>query len=1083
MQICPSCGEENPPRFRLCGFCGTPLAGASAVAARSSPGTPASASGAPPPASAPEIRKTVTVVFSDLKGSTELGERLDSESLRNVMTRYFDAMRSELEAHGGTIEKYIGDAIMAVFGLPTLHEDDALRAVRAAAGMQEALARLNDDLDRSWGVRLSSRTGVHTGEVVAGDPTGGQRLVTGDPVNTAARLEQAAPPDQVLIGELTYRLVRHAVDVEAVEPLELKGKTDRVPAWRLLAVHPAARSAAPADSVPMIGRAAEMGRLREAFGAAAEGRSLRLVTIVGDAGVGKSRLTREFLASVADEAYVVRGRCLPYGRGITFWPLVEIVRQAAEIDDDDPPAVARAHVLGLTGDERVAERIASVIGLSDAAFPLAEVFWACLRFVEILAERSPLVLVVDDIHWAEPTLLELIEHLSGADLGVPALILCTARHELLEDRPTWGEGAREERIVLGRLGDEQSGALVEALLAGAGLSAAMRARVTAAAEGNPLFVEQLVGMLVDEGAGTADSAEIRIPPTIEALVAARLDRLGRDERAVVEPASVIGLTFPEPALSFLAPEALRPVLPAHLAALDRKQLVHPAKSAVEGEASQRFHHLLIRDAAYNGQLKRTRATLHERFVAWADAVNEERQRGLEFEEILGYHLEQAHRYLGELGPLDAHGVELGIRASERLAAAGRRAFARGDMPATANLLGRAAHALPDGDPSRPALLIGAGEAMTQAGQLVEADQALEAARREAAASGDPTIETTARLGLIYLHYLTEGAEPEAEVIRQVEAAIAILEAAGDDGGLSRAWRILTNVHFAGCRYLDATDAAERMIDHARRAGDRATELRLLPALATCAQLGPTPVPEAVAIVEQILTQLDGDRKSEAYTQRALANLEAMRGRFDEARALYRRSRAALDELGWRFDAALTSAVASGPVELIAGDAAAAEAELRRDYDALSAMGERNYISTTAAFLAEALYREARDEEAMAMTRQSEQIAADDDVATQYLWRSVRAKLVARRGELAEGEALAREAVGIIEAAQDPDSQGYAYIDLAEVLRMAGRWEEATRAADEAAARFDLKANTASAARARRLKADIEAESGDPPVHA
>ena len=257
---------------------------------------------------------------------------------------------------------------------------------------------------------------------------------------------------------------------------------------------------------------------------------------------------------------------------------------------------------------------------------------------------------------------------------------------------------------------------------------------------------------------------------------------------------------------------------------------------------------------------------------------------------------------------------------------------------------------------RPVLLIEAGEAMTQAGLLVEADRALEAARRQAAASGDATLEATASLGLIYLHYLTEGAEPEAEVIRQVEAAIAILEAAGDHGGLSRAWRILTNVHFAGCRYLDATDAAERMIDHARRAGDRATELRMLPALATCAQLGPTPVPEAIAIVEQILTQLEGDRKSEAYTQRALANLEAMRGRFDEARALYRRSRATLDELGWRFDAALTSAVASGPVELIAGDAAAAEAELRRDYDALAAMGERNYISTTAAFLAEALYR-------------------------------------------------------------------------------------------------------------------------------
>ena len=455
-------------------------------------------------------------------------------------------------------------------------------------------------------------------------------------------------------------------------------------------------------------------------------------------------------------------------------------------------------------------------------------------------------------------------------------------------------------------------------------------------------------------------------------------------------------------------------------------------------------------------------------------MNAERDRGLEFEEILGYHLEQAHRLLAELGPLDEHGRELGRRASERLAAAGRRAFARGDMPATANLLHRAALTLPEGASARPVLLIEAGEAMTEAGTLADADRVLETARLEAAALGEPAQEATARLGLIYLHHLTEGDESEAEVIARVQAAIAVLETVGDEGGLSRAWRTLTNVHLAGCRYLDATTAAEQMIEHARRAGDRPMELRALPALATCAQLGPTPVPEAIAIGERVLAELADDRKAEAYTLRALALLEAMRGRFDEARRLYRLSRATLDELGWRFDAALTSAIASGPVELIAGDAAAAEAELRRDYDALAAMGERNYISTIAAFLAEALYRQGRDAEALAMTEQSEAIAAADDVATQYLWRSVRAKLIARRGSFAEAEVLATDAIRIIEAAQDPDSQGYAYIDLAEVLRMAGRPDDAIRAAEESAARFDQKGNTESAARARALKAEIQA---------
>jgi class 3 adenylate cyclase/tetratricopeptide (TPR) repeat protein len=1061
MQVCPSCGEENPARFRLCGLCGTPLA----------PALPAA-----------EIRKTVTIVFSDLKGSTHLGERLDSESLREIMTRYFEAMRAELEGHGGTIEKYIGDAIMAVFGLPTLHEDDALRAVRAAAGMQRALAGLNDELDRGWGVRLANRTGVNTGEIVAGDPTAGQRLVTGDAVNTAARLEQAAPTNEVLLGGLTYRLVRDAVEVEPVEPLELKGKADRVAAYRLLSV----RSGPPrdgSDASPMVGRSDEMGRLREAFGLAVEGRTLRTVTIIGDAGVGKSRLTREFLASIGEDAFVVRGRCLPYGRGITFWPLVEIVRRAAEIDEDDPPERARARLLGLVGDREVADRIASATGLAREAFPLAEVFWAVRRLVEILAERSPLVVVFDDIHWAEPTLLDLLEHLSAGSPAIPALVVCTARHDLLEDRPAWGEGPGTERILLGPLGEDDAGAIVVGLLGGTGLPAAVRDRVIAAAEGNPLFVEQLVSMLVDDGVLSRvdgdwrladESRGIRVPPTIQALLAARLDRLGREERAVVEPASVVGLVFQEAAVRWLAPEAVRAGLAGHLAALDRKQFIHPTQAAVEGEASFRFHHILIRDAAYNGLLKRTRASLHERFVEWADAVNADRDRALEFQEILGYHLEQAQRYLAELGPLDDHGIALGARAAERLATAGRRAFARGDMPAAANLLGRAAALLPVGAADRPTLLIEAGEAMTEAGELTAADEVLGSAVSEAASLGDTRLEVTARLGRLYLHYITEGDEPEEQVVDQVRAAIEVLEAAGDQRGLSRAWRILTNVHFAGCRYLDATAAAERMIEHARLAGDRAMELRVLPALATCAQLGPTPVPRAIGIAEHVLSQLGGDRKSEAYTLRALANLEAMRGRFDEARSLYRRSRATLDELGWRFDAALTSAIASGPVELIAGDAEAAEAELRRDHEALAAMGERNYISTTAAFLAEALYRQRRDDEALRMTEQSEEIAAADDVATQYLWRSVRAKLLARQGRFAEAETLAGEAIRIIEGAQDPDSQGYAYLDLSDVLRMAGRTAEAIDAAERAVARFALKGNTSSAARAMAAVRELAA---------
>lgn len=1058
MQLCPNCGEENPARFRLCGFCGTPLA---------------------PPAPVQEIRKTVTIVFSDLKGSTDLGERLDPESLRSVMDRYFAAMRGQLEAHGGTIEKFIGDAIMAVFGLPTVHEDDALRAVRAASGMRDSLGELNDDLERRWGVRLAMRIGVHTGVVVAGDPAAGQRLVTGDPVNTAARLEQAAPTNEILIGDLTYRLVRDVVEVEAVPPLELKGKAERVPAYRLKAVR-ADRGRQRTDGSPMVGREEEMARLGRAFDDAVTKRLLQQVTVIGDAGVGKSRLVRESLAALGDRAYVVRGRCLPYGQGITFWPIVEVVRAAAGIAEDDLPERAIGRLAGLVGDDAVVERLAAVTGLSPSSFPLAESFWAVRRLIEILAERQPLVLVVDDIHWAEPTLLDLLTHVADAGILAPVLLLCTARHELLEGRPDWGEGPQQARITLAPLGDAQAEAIVAALLGRSGLPSAILDRVVAAAEGNPLFVEQLVSMLVDDGVirrvegewRLADElGEVLVPPTIQALLAARLDRLGRDERACLEPASVIGPSFDRAALRALVPEDLQADLQRHLGSLDRKQLVHPARGS-ESEEDYRFHHILIRDTTYQGLLKRTRAGLHERYVEWADARSVEAHRERELEEILGYHLEQAYRYLSELGPLDQHGLELGLRASVRLGDAGRRAYDRGDIPATANLLRRAALLRPEGDPVRASLLVDAGEALTQAGELGAARETMEIARREAHGIGDRALETTAALGLLYLGYLTTGDRPEAEVIAEIEVAIPILEAADAQRALAQAWRIVTNVHFAGCRYLDASQAAERMVEHAHRSGDRALELRLLPGLATCAQLGPMPVEEAIAVCTSVLERISSDRRSEAYTMRALAYLEAMRGRFGEARSLYRRSREALEQLGWRYDASLTSAVASGPVELMADDAEAAERELRRDYEALAAIGEQNYIATTAVYLAEALYRQGHDREALAMTERSETIADAEDIATQCLWRSVRGKLLARGGRHEEAEALAREAVAIIGRAQDPDSQGYAALDLAEVLAMGGRAAEAAAAADDAAARFECKGNVASAARARALRSRI-----------
>ena len=457
MQTCPSCGEENPDRFRLCGYCGTVL-----VAAQ------------PPPQ---EVRKTVTIVFCDLKGSTELGDRLDSEALREVLALYFSAMKPVLEGHGGTIEKYIGDAIMAVFGLPRMHEDDAQRAVRAAARMREALAELNVTLRAEFGVTLENRTGVNTGEVVTGDTGTSQRLATGDTVNVAARLEQAAPAGEVLIGESTYRLVRDAVEVVPVEPLTLKGKPEPVPAYRLLSVTEGARSTRPAD-LPLVGRAREIAALDAEFRRSVAGPECRLVTLLGEAGVGKSRLIEEFVRSIAGEAVVLQSRCLSYGDGITYWPLAEVFRQAAGIVPEDGEEDARAKLASHLG-ERLADatsRVESVMGLSEQQYGKDELFWAVRAVLQELVRRRPLVVVFDDIHWAEPTFLDFIEQLLDASLGVPLLLVCAARHELHEDRPSFAAGRRAaSQIELGELSREESGLVVRNLLGEASLPGAARA--------------------------------------------------------------------------------------------------------------------------------------------------------------------------------------------------------------------------------------------------------------------------------------------------------------------------------------------------------------------------------------------------------------------------------------------------------------------------------------------------------------------------------------------------------------------------------------------------------------------------------
>ncbi|MFL6028949.1 MAG: adenylate/guanylate cyclase domain-containing protein, partial [Gaiellaceae bacterium] len=485
-------------------------------------------------------RRTVTVLFADVADSTPLGERLDPESLRRVMSRFFERMSVVLERHGGTVEKFIGDAVMAVFGIPELHEDDGLRAVRAATELRQALATLNDELDRELGVRIGIRVGINTGEVVAGDGSGGQMLVTGDAVNVAKRLEESARTGEILVGEPTRRLVENAVVLEPRDELELKGKALPHAAWNVLAVIEGASAYARRLDAPLIGREHELQTLRAVYADAVAERACRLFTVVGPAGIGKSRLTAELCASLRGKATIVTGRCLAYGDGITFWPLVEIV---GALGSDEG---VREIVAGVEDAELVATRILGAVG-TNPAVPGGETFWAVRRLFEELARRQPLVVVVEDIHWAEPTLLDLLEYLAGWTYDAPLLLLCLARPDLLDERPGWltqpGTG-----VVLDPLTDEQARALLDEIGQEWPLDAAARAHITEAAEGNPLYLEQMAAMLA-EGAPTHG-----IPPTIQALIAARLDRLPPNERTVLESAAVAGKHFVRSALRKLLAE-------------------------------------------------------------------------------------------------------------------------------------------------------------------------------------------------------------------------------------------------------------------------------------------------------------------------------------------------------------------------------------------------------------------------------------------------------------------------------------------------------------------------------------------------
>ena len=1017
----------------------------------------------PPAARALEpalTRKTVTVLFCDVAGSTPLGERLDPEVLRGLMSRYFDAAHSAVERHGGVVEKFIGDAVVAVFGLPELHEDDALRAARAAAELKATLASLNDEFERDYCSRIAVRIGINTGEVVVGDPSAGQRLVTGDPVNVAARLEQAAEAGDVLIGAETERLVREAVRLEAVEPLELKGKTDRVPAWRLIAVPPDVPALVRPTETRLVGRTDELLTLLQAFDAAVSRPAVALATLIGPAGIGKSRLAQELAASVGASARVVVGRCLPYGEGITYWPLAEIVRQVAGLDARGGIA---SIVRGTADADRLASIVTSAIGDADAdgiPGPPEETGWAFRKLFEALAHERPLVVILDDIQWAEPTLLDLLEYVVDFSSGEPILLLCLARPELFEGRPTWAEPrANRHVLTLKPLPWEDSERLIENLLGERHLTEKTRAQIVETADGNPLFVEQMLAMQLEEGS----AGDLVVPPTIQALLAARVDRLAPEERAILECASIEGRLFHRSALAELLPESTAQSLGPRLLNLIRKDFIRADRAQFSEDDGFRFGHILIRDAAYASIAKKVRAELHERLADWL--TRKAGERVVEYEEILGYHLEQALRYRIELQVSDVAALELRERAGAHLGRAGERALARGDLSAATNLLERAEAAVARDAPARPALLQLLGSTCWETGDLEGAGRAFDEAIATAEPCGDRRSAARARVGQVRLRGFTEQPDPEWERA-EAERLMPILEELHDDLGLATAWLLVAATHDTQL-HSDATlRAAEQALAYARRAGAGRVEAEAVGWIVTSAFFGPEPASETAARCERILGQAPGP-VVEAHANATLGATRALQGDIAEARRLYTRARESYRELGLRLWAAGIANMI-GFAELAAGDLATAESELRESADELAQMGESGTRSTTVAYLARTLCHQGRDQEAEQLATESLALGAGD-VINEIVCGGVRARVAAHRGDYETAVALAEAALGRVRAlGHEPVIEAEVHMDLAEVLRFAGEEDRAAAALEAAVRLYTEKGNVASAARARTL---------------
>ena len=978
-----------------------------------------------------QFRRLVTVLFVDVVESIALAAALDPEALGTVLRSYFETVSTAIVRHGGTVEKSAGDAVMAAFGIPVSHEDDALRAARAALEIRAGIAVLNERLVLQHGVGLEIRIGIETGEVVATPTDARRRLVTGEAVGIAAKLEASADPNAIVVGVVAARLVDHAAQLESLGELEIQGLSRPVAAFTLVALESVAPAFARRLDARLVGRKRELAALRRSLKGAVDADAVRVALVVAPPGVGKSRLAAE-LTRRARNSTALWGRCLAYGDGVTYWPLREVLAAAGQSEERDAVLAALE---------------------AETPLPAPEIAWLFRRFCEATARKKPLVLVFDDVHWAEPTFLELVEHLAEQGEG-PIAIVCLAREELEETRPAFLEGrANVDRLELDTLSREDTETLVDAL-GGAVLESDQRSRVVETAEGHPLFLEQLLALALEGGL-----TEHRLPETVQALLAARLDRLGPAERAVLERGSIVLRGFTSEDVAALVDPDVVPTLPAHFSTLVARGFLR-----AQGGDAFRFRHVLVQEAVYRSAPKRLRAELHERFADRLDAVYPELP---DLDEFVGYHLERAYGLRTELGESDRRTESLAEAAGRRLGDAGMRAAKRGDVPSERSLLRRATALLSAGA-IRSELLCELGIALNGAGESSEAADVLEQVISDSVASGDRVLEVRARLELEYVRLPRTSRASGDGLLEAASVAIPVFEASGDDRWLGRALLLAGWIH-GGRRgqHKVREQLAERAIAHYRRT----TWPSATPAgeIANALYYGPTPVLDAVERCRQLLDGEAASRYGRANIEVFLGGLVAQVGEFDDAAALLSSARATYEELGHRSAVATASAAVRGDVELLAGDSSAAEATFCWLCEELERIGAFSHLASRAGDLAEALYQQGRYDEAEHWVAVGELHSAEDDLDARLLWMPVRAKLLARRGDLEEAEAQALAVAASARPTDGLNRRAAVQIDLSEVLVLADRIEEAGTALALAADLFERKGNVVGLARALALR--------------